>query len=325
MQTLLQTLETLQDEDDWQGIAALETEAQAAAETLGSERPNVAGAVYSALGLAYRRLGRHREAVEMHGKHLAIAQEVGDRAGEGRALNNMAWALLCDGQHVEAAEQASRAVTCYAVLERDLAGPDNEALRISIFAEQSKSYDILQRALLEGESGGAGPAMAVAGLSKARALSAAMAGNEGEGGGVLDEEAGEDEGAEEGAGGRADLAARQWAAVQRMAQAEGCAVVEYSVLNDGKSRVGAACIIRRPRCGEWPVLASHAPSCSARLSYPGRDMPASATSTDPPVCAAWYGGGQARWWCGWCPRRGSCSRGTEPPVTARPWGWVRRE
>ena len=52
----------------------------------------------------------------------------------------------------------------------------------------------------------------------------------------MDEGASEDGGGEASAGGSADLAARQWAAVQRMAQTERCAVVEYSVLNDGEWR-----------------------------------------------------------------------------------------
>ena len=101
---LLQTLQSLQNERDWQGIAALETEAQAAAETLGSERPKVAAFVYSALGNAYDSLGRHREAVEMHGKCLAIAQEVGDRAGEGNAYGSLGNAYNSLGRHREAVE-----------------------------------------------------------------------------------------------------------------------------------------------------------------------------------------------------------------------------
>ena len=84
-----ETLQKLWDARNCQGIAALEKEARAAAETLEVKLPKVAGVLYSYLGLAYSSLGRHRRAVEMHAKHLAIAHEVGDRAEVGSANGNL--------------------------------------------------------------------------------------------------------------------------------------------------------------------------------------------------------------------------------------------
>ena len=47
--------------------------------------PDYASFVYSTLGIAYDSLGDSSKAIEYHTKHQAIAKEVGDRAGEGRA------------------------------------------------------------------------------------------------------------------------------------------------------------------------------------------------------------------------------------------------
>ena len=43
------------------------------------------GAAYGNLGNAYRSLGDYRKAIEYHEKFLKIAQEIDDRSGEGTA------------------------------------------------------------------------------------------------------------------------------------------------------------------------------------------------------------------------------------------------
>jgi len=45
-------------------------------------RPAGEGRAYGNLGITYYSLGDYAKAIEYHGQHLAIAQEVGDRAGE---------------------------------------------------------------------------------------------------------------------------------------------------------------------------------------------------------------------------------------------------
>jgi len=51
------------------------------------DRAGVGGA-YANLGISYKSLGDFRTAIEYHEKDLNIAKEIGDRAGEGRALQN---------------------------------------------------------------------------------------------------------------------------------------------------------------------------------------------------------------------------------------------
>jgi tetratricopeptide (TPR) repeat protein len=47
------------------------------------------GKAYRNLGCAYESQGDFRKAIEYHTQHLAIAKEVGDRAGEVRAYGNL--------------------------------------------------------------------------------------------------------------------------------------------------------------------------------------------------------------------------------------------
>ncbi len=47
------------------------------------------GRAYGSLGNAYQSLGDFSKAIEYHTHCLAIAKEVGDRAGEGAAYGNL--------------------------------------------------------------------------------------------------------------------------------------------------------------------------------------------------------------------------------------------
>ena len=47
------------------------------------------GAAYGNLGIAYRSQGDYAKAIEYQAQHLAIAKEVGDRADEGMAYGNL--------------------------------------------------------------------------------------------------------------------------------------------------------------------------------------------------------------------------------------------
>jgi hypothetical protein len=47
------------------------------------------GQAYGNLGCAYESQGDFSKAIEYHTQHLAIAKEVGDRAGEGTAYGNL--------------------------------------------------------------------------------------------------------------------------------------------------------------------------------------------------------------------------------------------
>ena len=47
------------------------------------------GRAYCNLGIAYDSLGNFKQAIDYHILDLTIAKEVGDRAGEGRAYGNL--------------------------------------------------------------------------------------------------------------------------------------------------------------------------------------------------------------------------------------------
>ena len=75
--------------DNWRGIAAHEGAALALVRDLRVADPEVAGFILSALGNAHGRLGGFSQAIAYHTQCLAIAREVGDRAGEGGAYGNL--------------------------------------------------------------------------------------------------------------------------------------------------------------------------------------------------------------------------------------------
>ena len=49
---------------------------------------------YGNLGNAYQSLGDYRKAIEYYEKHLKIATEIGDQAGEGRVYYNIGIHIL---------------------------------------------------------------------------------------------------------------------------------------------------------------------------------------------------------------------------------------
>jgi tetratricopeptide (TPR) repeat protein len=92
----------LQAADDWRRIAALEREALALARDVRGVDPGMAGAIHSTLGNAYNSLGDFSKAIEYHTQHLAIANEVGDWAGEGGANGNLGCAYHSQGDFSQA-------------------------------------------------------------------------------------------------------------------------------------------------------------------------------------------------------------------------------
>ena len=89
-QTRLATrLDEMQTTRDWRGIVEQEGAALALARDVRVEDPSMAGAILSALGNAHQSLGNFSQAIAYHTQDLAIAREVGDRAGEGRANGNL--------------------------------------------------------------------------------------------------------------------------------------------------------------------------------------------------------------------------------------------
>ena len=84
---LLEILAQLDGAADWRGVAAQELAARAVAVVVRTSIPSMAAGVYCALGNVYQNLGNFSKALEHHKEHLAIAREVGDRAGEGHIIS----------------------------------------------------------------------------------------------------------------------------------------------------------------------------------------------------------------------------------------------
>ena len=77
---LLTTLKGLAREENWQGVVNLERELLALATTVrGAEE------MHGMLGNAFHGLGKYARAREMHEKHKAMAEALGDRAGVAKA------------------------------------------------------------------------------------------------------------------------------------------------------------------------------------------------------------------------------------------------
>ena len=77
---LLTTLKGLEEEENWQGVVNLEREILALATTVRGM-----DALHGVLGNAFHGLGKYARAREMHEKHKAMAEELGDRAGVATA------------------------------------------------------------------------------------------------------------------------------------------------------------------------------------------------------------------------------------------------
>ena len=99
---VLKTLEQLDDASDWRGVAAQEREARAVAAAVRTSMPSKATWVYCTLGNAYKSLGGYAKAIEYYTQLLAIAKEVGDRAGEGGAYGNLGCAYESQGHLAKA-------------------------------------------------------------------------------------------------------------------------------------------------------------------------------------------------------------------------------
>ena len=105
---VLKMLAQLAGAADWRGVAAQERAARAVAAAVRTLIPGNASFVYCILGNAYRNLGDFNKAIEYHGQHLAIAKEVGDRAGEGRAYGNLGIVYKSQGDYAKAIEYHTR-------------------------------------------------------------------------------------------------------------------------------------------------------------------------------------------------------------------------
>jgi tetratricopeptide (TPR) repeat protein len=81
------------------------------------------GAHLNHLGLACRKLGEYRRAIDYHELHLQITRERGSRRGESAALSNLCIAWSCCDEHRRAIELAEQALA----IDREIGDPRGEA------------------------------------------------------------------------------------------------------------------------------------------------------------------------------------------------------
>ena len=74
---------------DFQSVGGLQTLEKNVIVSIEKDDRTEKGNGYRGLGNPYFSLGDFRKAIEYHEKHLKIAIEIGDRAGEGRANGNL--------------------------------------------------------------------------------------------------------------------------------------------------------------------------------------------------------------------------------------------
>ena len=86
---VLKMLKQLAGAADWRGVAAQERAARVVAASVRTSMLSYALWVYSILGNVYQSMGDYAKAIEYHTQDLAIAKEVGNRAGEGGAYGNL--------------------------------------------------------------------------------------------------------------------------------------------------------------------------------------------------------------------------------------------
>ncbi|GAB1544636.1 CHAT domain-containing protein [Scytonema sp. NUACC21] len=98
------------------------------------------------LGNSYQVLGNYVEAISYFQKALKISQEIGDKLGEGQALHNLGCYFLQSGDFAEAEKILFTGINLWESLRADLGS--NDAQKVSIFETQSKSYRLLQMALI---------------------------------------------------------------------------------------------------------------------------------------------------------------------------------
>ena len=101
---VLEILEQLAGAADWRGVAAQEGAARAVAASLRTSMPGCASWVYCTICISYQSQEDFAKAIKYHTQHLAIAKEVGDRAGEGMAHGSLGNAYFSQGNYGKAIE-----------------------------------------------------------------------------------------------------------------------------------------------------------------------------------------------------------------------------
>jgi tetratricopeptide (TPR) repeat protein len=102
--------------------------------------------VLNNLGNVYDSLGERQKAIDFQQQALGIFKQIGDRFGEGAALNNLGSTFLRSGNLPEAEKILKQGIEVWKSQRGKLA--DRNDLKISIFEQQTRTYENLQRVLI---------------------------------------------------------------------------------------------------------------------------------------------------------------------------------
>lgn len=80
---------------------------------VSNDFPVEAGMLYSVLALSYQRMGNFENAMNAHGRALALREQAGDLQGLGKSLNNLANAYHEQGQSKKALDCYAHALTLF--------------------------------------------------------------------------------------------------------------------------------------------------------------------------------------------------------------------
>ncbi|BAZ40686.1 TPR repeat-containing protein [Calothrix sp. NIES-4101] len=102
--------------------------------------------VLTNLGNMYDVLGEPKKAIDLQQQALGIFKQIGDRFGEGATLNNLGSTFNKLGNFSEAERVLKQGIEVWKSQRGKLA--DRNDLKISIFEQQTRTYEILQRVLI---------------------------------------------------------------------------------------------------------------------------------------------------------------------------------
>jgi CHAT domain-containing protein/Flp pilus assembly protein TadD len=122
------------------------------------------GTTLNNMGGVYQSLGQYPKALEYYQQALSISKEIGDREGEGKTLNNIGVTHLKARHFAEAEEVLRGGVTIRESLRPGLVDQD----KVSIFEQQTDTYQFLQEALVAQNKNNA--ALEIAEQGRARAF-----------------------------------------------------------------------------------------------------------------------------------------------------------
>jgi tetratricopeptide (TPR) repeat protein len=95
------------------------------------------------LGVAYRHLGESRHAIELHEQALVIAREIGDRFGEGTALGNLGSDYAALGESRRALDHHKQ----YLAIMREIGDPRHEGSALGLLGNAYSNLGETRRAI----------------------------------------------------------------------------------------------------------------------------------------------------------------------------------